>query len=267
MTRIWPEAKSFSDAGMSEAPARWKGTCNNKAATRKFRAHLLETIYNLFSRKLVGARNYMIYGNFINARDEVGHGTHTTSTIAGALVLQPATASLPAIDDGVDILSVSLGGFPSAYDEDPNAIGRKRKKNYPSMTIPELKSQTSVVSTVTNVGAPKSVYRAIGSPPLGIELIVSPGTLVFNATGQKIDYSLTFVPLPTLSKNWAFGELIWTSREGLKIFSRPNLTAEIADLDGSDVEYINRSWMAETLATRVWTRAGSSLGDVSVAAA
>ncbi|XP_024515312.1 subtilisin-like protease SBT3.14 [Selaginella moellendorffii] len=116
----------------------------------------------LLTRKLVGARYYngakVSTGPYKNSRDSVGHGTHTSSTAAGSLVphaskrgLAPGTArgGAPnariamykvcwtdsceevdiaagfddAINDGVDVLSISLGGYPAVYSVDVIAIG------------------------------------------------------------------------------------------------------------------------------------------------
>ncbi|XP_024526543.1 subtilisin-like protease SBT5.3 [Selaginella moellendorffii] len=149
-------------------------------------------------------------------------GSDATPFAFGAGQISPLDAANPGLVYDTSVEEYLLHLCASGYNATQIAVISGRtvrcpespgapKLNYPSVTIPELKNQTSVVRTVTNVGAPKSVYRAIGSPPLGIELIVSPGTLAFNATGQKIAYTLTFVPLQNLSKKWAFGELIWTS--------------------------------------------------------
>lgn len=119
----------------------------------------------IYCSKIIGARYYyeggrgnVSEGEFDSPRDSEGHGTHTASTAAGALVsgtsllgLARGTArgAVPsariavykvcwsggcsdvdilaafddAIDDGVDILSVSLGGYPTEYFSDSIAIG------------------------------------------------------------------------------------------------------------------------------------------------
>ena len=114
--------------------------------------------------KIIGAKYYHSDGSisppdFPSPRDSEGHGTHTSSTAAGGLVaganmygLAAGTArgGVPsariavykicwfdgcsdadilaafddAIADGVDIISISVGGFfASDYFEDPIAIG------------------------------------------------------------------------------------------------------------------------------------------------
>ncbi|CAN6167757.1 unnamed protein product [Urochloa humidicola] len=163
-TGIWPESASFRDDGIGEVPRRWKGRC---IAGDRFNA-------SNCNRKIIGAKWYIKgyeaeYGKmnttdiyeFMSARDAVGHGTHTASTAAGALVADAnfrglasgvARGGAPrarlavykvcwatgdctsadilaafddAIHDGVDVLSVSLGQAPPlpAYVDDVLSIG------------------------------------------------------------------------------------------------------------------------------------------------
>ncbi|KAK9748542.1 hypothetical protein RND81_02G065400 [Saponaria officinalis] len=153
-TGIWPESESFSDEGMGPIPSRWKGTC----------VEGIDFNSSNCNKKLIGARYYKDEdsGSIVRtARDSEGHGTHVSSTAAGASVLNasyyglapgtakggsssariamyrvcssigcPGSAILAAFDDaiadGVDILSLSLGasgGFAPDLSQDPIAIG------------------------------------------------------------------------------------------------------------------------------------------------
>ncbi|KAK6135891.1 hypothetical protein DH2020_030378 [Rehmannia glutinosa] len=119
---------------------------------------------NLFGSKIIGAKYYHSEGNITSPdipspRDTEGHGSHTASTAAGGsvsganlygLAAGTARGGVPsarlavykicwsdgcsdadilaafddAIADGVDIISLSVGGsFPSDYFDDPIAIG------------------------------------------------------------------------------------------------------------------------------------------------
>jgi subtilisin family serine protease len=138
---------SFDDEGMSAPPSRWRGSC--KFATSGGHCN----------KKLIGARS-LVGGpnNPEGPLDDVGHGTHTASTAAGRFVQGAsvlgsgngtAAGMAPrahlamykvcdeqgcygsdilagldaAIVDGVDILSMSLGGPQQPFDEDIIAIG------------------------------------------------------------------------------------------------------------------------------------------------
>ncbi|CAF1914326.1 unnamed protein product [Brassica napus] len=143
-TGIWPESESFSDKGFGPPPKKWKGVCSGG---KNFTCN----------NKLIGARDYTGEGT----RDNQGHGTHTSSTAAGNAVAGAsffgigngtARGGVPAariasykvctgtecgseavlsafddaIADGVDLISVSLGGDDGEvlrYEEDTIAIG------------------------------------------------------------------------------------------------------------------------------------------------
>lgn len=84
--------------------------------------------------------------------------------------------------------------------------------NYPSIAVPNLKDEFSVTRTVTNVGKPKSIYKAVVSNPAGINVTVVPNRLIFYSYGQKIKFMVNFrVSAP--SKGYLFGSLSWRSRE------------------------------------------------------
>ena len=103
MPGIWPESRSFDDAGYGPVPARWKGICEAGAE------------FNVTScnRKIIGARWYAkgidpedLEGEYMSARDKAGHGTHVASTIAGSQVWNASYNNLGS--------GVARGGAPRA---------------------------------------------------------------------------------------------------------------------------------------------------------
>ncbi|XP_023761943.1 subtilisin-like protease SBT1.4 [Lactuca sativa] len=161
-TGIWPERESFSDEGLPPVPSTWKGSCET---TSDFPA-------TACNRKIIGAKAYYRgytaslgsrlneTGGTLSPRDTEGHGTHTASTAAGAIVKDAGffefargeargmatkariavykicwsegcydsdilAAMDQAIDDGVNIISLSVGssGYAPQYYRDSIAIG------------------------------------------------------------------------------------------------------------------------------------------------
>ncbi|KAJ9128538.1 hypothetical protein P3X46_034902 [Hevea brasiliensis] len=157
-TGVWPESKSFDDTGLPEIPKRWKGKCNSTS----------DFDHKLCNKKLIGA-NYFLEGHkkiaptskdIASPRDYDGHGTHTSTTIAGSPVTNASLFGFAigtargmavharlssykvcwssgcsgvdimagmdrAILDGVDILSLSIGSRnpePLPYFIDPIAL-------------------------------------------------------------------------------------------------------------------------------------------------
>ncbi|XP_058757409.1 subtilisin-like protease SBT5.4 [Vicia villosa] len=158
-TGVWPESKSFNDEGYGPIPKRWKGICQvSKGNPDKFYCNRkligAKYFYKGSEAHLGEAANV----NFNSARDTVGHGSHTLSTAGGNFVTGAnvfgfgngtASGGSPkarvaaykvcwdgcydadilagfeaAISDGVDVLSVSLGGkFPREFSESAISIG------------------------------------------------------------------------------------------------------------------------------------------------
>nr|DAD41447.1 TPA_asm: hypothetical protein HUJ06_015770 [Nelumbo nucifera] len=133
-TGVWPESLSFDDKGLGPIPSGWKGECE---------ATLGPIDETKESR---------------SPRDDDGHGTHTSTTAAGSVVdgaslfgyaagaargmatharvavykvcwiggcfsADILAAMDKAVDDGVNVLSMSLGGGMSDYFRDSVAIG------------------------------------------------------------------------------------------------------------------------------------------------
>jgi subtilisin family serine protease len=160
-TGVWPESKSFDDTGLPEIPTRWRGQCESGSDFKPTLCNKKLIGARSFSKGFHTASGGSISKKPKEAespRDLDGHGTHTASTAAGSNV---ANASLlgyasgtargmatqarigiykvcwsigcfgsdilagmdRAISDGVDVLSLSLGGGSAPYYRDTIAIG------------------------------------------------------------------------------------------------------------------------------------------------
>ncbi|KAJ9706704.1 hypothetical protein PVL29_001935 [Vitis rotundifolia] len=143
-TGLFPDHPSFSDEGLPPPPAKWKGKCDFN--------------WTSCNNKIIGARNFDSGAEAVPPIDEEGHGTHTASTAAGNFVPNAdalgnangtAVGMAPlahlaiykvcsefgcadtdilaaldtAIEDGVDVLSLSLGGGSAPFFADSIALG------------------------------------------------------------------------------------------------------------------------------------------------
>ncbi|XP_042448039.1 subtilisin-like protease SBT3.10 [Zingiber officinale] len=82
--------------------------------------------------------------------------------------------------------------------------------NLPSVSISDLKTSVTINRTVTNVGDTNSVYRAVVQSPPGVDTIVEPSILEFNASKNTQTFVLTFKALRAVQGDFTFGSLTWT---------------------------------------------------------
>ncbi|RXH94525.1 hypothetical protein DVH24_024209 [Malus domestica] len=82
--------------------------------------------------------------------------------------------------------------------------------NYPSVALSTSnpKSVNGIFNrTVTNVGSPKSTYKAKVSAPPGLDIKVNPSILKFTSLGQKLSFQVTVKGL--IEKTIVSGSLVW----------------------------------------------------------
>lgn len=158
-TGVWPESKSFDDSGLGPIPSSWKGACEtgNNFTLSNCNRKLIGARY--FARGYEATLGPVDESKESKSpRDDDGHGTHTVSTAAGSAVVNASLLGFAAgtargmatharvavykvcwaggcfssdilkaidtaIEDGVNVLSLSLGGGTSDYFRDSVAIG------------------------------------------------------------------------------------------------------------------------------------------------
>lgn len=195
-TGIWPESPSFSDKGLGPVPARWKGACevgHDFTAKNCNRKIIGARMFYKGYEAAAGTLNET--SEVKSPRDQDGHGTHTAATVAGSAVpganlfgyaagtargMAPhariaaykvcwtggcfSSDILAAVDravaDGVDVLSISLGGGVSSYYRDSLSIaafGAMEMGVFVACSAgnggPDPVSLTNVSPWITTVGA------------------------------------------------------------------------------------------------------------------
>ncbi|KAM1589437.1 hypothetical protein ACFX10_028328 [Malus domestica] len=214
-TGIWPESESFSDEGFGPAPKKWKGVCKGG---KNFTCN----------NKIIGARFYV--GS--SARDEIGHGTHTASTVAGTpvkgvsfygLAHGTTTGGVPsariaeykvcgsdecatdkilaafddAIADGVDIITISIGNsIVVPFDQDPIAIGAFHALEKGILTSQSAGNDGPYMGTVSSV-APWILTVAASSTDRHIidKVVLGNGRTLVGNSVNAFDLNGTSFPL------------------------------------------------------------------------
>ncbi|PSS16061.1 Subtilisin-like protease [Actinidia chinensis var. chinensis] len=187
-TGVWPESKSFSDEEMGPIPPKWKGICQN-STDASFRCNRKLIGARYFNKGYAAAAG-PLNSSFNSPRDTEGHGSHTLSTAGGNFVTganifgfgngtakggspkarvaaykvcwPPITGNecfdadiLAAFDiaihDGVDVLSVSLGGDPTPFFNDSVAIGSFHAVNHGIAVICSAGNSGPDDGTVSNL--------------------------------------------------------------------------------------------------------------------
>nr|GMD10708.1 subtilisin-like protease SBT5.3 [Ipomoea batatas] len=184
-TGVWPESKSFSDEGFGPIPKRWKGICQNQK-DKSFHCNRKLIGARYFNKRYFSGVGTLNSSSFFTPRDVNGHGSHTLSTAGGNFVpganvfgLGNGTAKggspkarvavykvcWPkgcsdadilagfdwAIEDGVDVLSVSFGGDPMPYFEDGLAIGSFHAVKNGIVVVASAGNDGPDAGSVTNV--------------------------------------------------------------------------------------------------------------------
>ncbi|XP_070667901.1 subtilisin-like protease SBT3.3 [Malus domestica] len=81
--------------------------------------------------------------------------------------------------------------------------------NLPSVTILGAAREVPLKRTVTNVGAPESIYKATIEPPFGTIVYVNPTALAFNSTVEKLTFTITISAIHEMNTGYYFGSLTW----------------------------------------------------------
>ncbi|KAL5698303.1 hypothetical protein ACHQM5_029361 [Ranunculus cassubicifolius] len=196
-TGVYPESKSFDDSKMGPIPARWKGECESAEDFSSEMCNKKLIGARSFSKgfRMASGGATLVKDGTSSPRDEDGHGTHTASTAAGShvanasllgyargtargMAIQARVAAYKvcwktgcfgsdilagmdrAILDGVDVLSLSLGGGSGPYYRDTIAIGAftaVEKGIFVSCSAgnsgPKRASLANVAPWITTVGA------------------------------------------------------------------------------------------------------------------
>ncbi|KAJ1379358.1 Peptidase S8/S53 domain [Sesbania bispinosa] len=195
-TGVWPELKSLDDTGLGPVPSSWKGECeigNNMNSSNCNRKLVGARFFSKGYEAALGPIDETTESK--SARDDDGHGSHTLTTAAGSAVSEASLFGLAsgtargmatqarvavykvcwiggcftsdiaagidkAIEDGVNILSMSIGGSLMDYYRDIIAIGAFTATSHGILVStsagnggPSPGSLSNVAPWITTVGA------------------------------------------------------------------------------------------------------------------
>ncbi|XP_043711864.1 subtilisin-like protease SBT4.15 [Telopea speciosissima] len=241
---IYMQSESFNDEGFGPPPTKWKGKCQTGPN------------FPGCNNKVIGARYYNLDPTLnitdpLSPEDRNGHGTHTASTVAGNPIsganyygmaegiarggvpsarlaiykvcwgelcsdLEILAALDDAIDDGVDVISMSLGGQPDLYYKDAIAIGTfhaMRKGIFTACSAgnegPDEMSVTNAAPWIMTVAANTIDRRFKTYMKLGNGLMASGYISINTFSPEKTSYPLIS---GTLARNASFHDKYLNAR-------------------------------------------------------
>ncbi|XP_043720478.1 subtilisin-like protease SBT1.5 [Telopea speciosissima] len=268
-TGIWPERKSFNDRDLGPVPNKWKGECvvskdfTATSCNRKLiGARFFCSGYEATNGKMNETTEYR------SPRDSDGHGTHTASIAAGRYVFPASTLGYAsgiaagmapkarlaaykvcwtagcydsdilaafdaAVSDGVDVVSLSVGGVVVPYYLDSIAIGAFGAADHGVFVSasagnggPGGLTVTNVAPWVTTVGAgsidrdfPADVKLGDGRVVSGVSVYSGPGLatdtlypLIYAGTEGGDGYSASLCLEGSLDPNVVRGKIVLCDR-------------------------------------------------------
>ncbi|KAB2060942.1 hypothetical protein ES319_A10G054600v1 [Gossypium barbadense] len=268
-TGVWPERQSFNDRDLGPVPSKWKGqcvttkdfgpgSCNKKLIGARFFCSGYEASNGKMNET----------SEFRSPRDTDGHGTHTASIAAGRYVFPASTLGYAkgvaagmapkarlaaykvcwtagcfdsdilaafdaAVADGVDVISLSVGGVVVPYHLDAIAIGAFSAADqgvFLSASAgnggPGGLTVTNVAPWVATIGAgtidrdfPADVKLGNGKVVPGVSVYnglgLSPGRmypLVYGGTGGGDGYSSSLCLEGSLDPKFVKGKMVVCDR-------------------------------------------------------
>ncbi|KAG7013958.1 Subtilisin-like protease SBT1.5, partial [Cucurbita argyrosperma subsp. argyrosperma] len=268
-TGIWPERQSFNDRDLGPIPSKWKGRClesKHFPATSCNRKLIGARFFCSGYEATNGKMNETTENR--SPRDSDGHGTHTASIAAGRYVFPASTLGYArgkaagmapkarlaaykvcwnagcydsdilaafdaAVSDGVDVVSLSVGGVVVPYYLDAIAIGAFRAVAagvFVSASAgnggPGGLTVTNVAPWVTTVGAgtmdrdfPADVKLGNGRVILGTSVYGGPALvpgrmhpLIYAGTEGGDGYSSSLCLEGSLNPNLVKGKIVVCDR-------------------------------------------------------
>lgn len=268
-TGIWPERRSFHDKDLGPVPATWKGSCSGAGdfpATACNRKLIGARFFCGGYEATNGRMNES--AELRSARDSDGHGTHTASIAAGRYVFPAAAMGYArgvaagmapkarlaaykvcwaagcydsdilaafdaAVADGVDVVSLSVGGVVVPYYLDSIAIGAFGASDagvFVSASAgnggPGGLTVTNIAPWVTTVGAgtidrdfPADVVLGNGKTLPGVSIYGGPGLkpgkmypLVYGGTVGGDGYSASLCLEGSLNPDSVKGRIVVCDR-------------------------------------------------------
>ncbi|XP_042486341.1 subtilisin-like protease SBT1.5 [Macadamia integrifolia] len=268
-TGIWPERQSFNDRDLGPVPNKWKGECvvskdfTATSCNRKLiGARFFSNGYEATNGKMNETSEYR------SPRDSDGHGTHTASIAAGRYVFPASTLGYAsgiaagmapkarlaaykvcwtagcydsdilaafdaAVSDGVDVVSLSVGGVVVPYYLDAIAIGAFGAADHGVFVSasagnggPGGLTVTNVAPWVTTVGAgsidrdfPADVKLGDGRVISGVSVYSGPGLapgklfpLIYAGSEGGDGYSASLCLEGALDPNVVRGKIVLCDR-------------------------------------------------------
>ncbi|XP_059439030.1 subtilisin-like protease SBT5.4 [Corylus avellana] len=189
-TGVWPKANSFSDEGFGPIPSKWKGFCESDSSEGVLcnRKLIGAKYFNKGYASVAGPQNSSFEtavdhdghgthtlstagGNFVPGANVFGVGINGTAKggspkarVASYKVCWPEiNATIECVDadilaafdeaihDGVDVLSVSLGGDPTEYFSDGISIGAFHAIKKGIVVVGSAGNSGPTPATVSNV--------------------------------------------------------------------------------------------------------------------